>query len=96
MAQHVAVLATNLHVHHQENVFIDPTTGASLEYRHLIKGPTKAIWYNLFSNEIVRLAQVVGTSMPSGTNTIFFILKEKVPEGRTVTYGFIVDEIKTQ
>ena len=44
MAQHVEVLATNLQVHHQENVVIDPTTGASLEYMHLIKGLTKAIW----------------------------------------------------
>ena len=30
MAQHVAVLATNLQGHHQANVGIDPTTGASL------------------------------------------------------------------
>ena len=27
MAQHVSVLATNLQIHHQENVGIDPTTG---------------------------------------------------------------------
>ena len=43
MAQHVAVLAKNFQEHHQENVVIDPTTGASLEYRRIIKGPTKAI-----------------------------------------------------
>ena len=42
-AQHVAVLVTNLQGQHQANVFIEPTTGSSLEYRHLIKGPTKAI-----------------------------------------------------
>ena len=34
--------------------------------------------------------------MPSGTNTIFFIPKEKVPAGRTVTYGRIVAEIRPQ
>ena len=73
--------------HHQSNVAIDPTTGASLEYRHLVKEPTKAIWENSFANEIGRLAQGVGTRMPSGTNTIFFISKDKVPAGRTVTYG---------
>ena len=28
MAQHVAVLATNMQGHHQANVVIDPTTGA--------------------------------------------------------------------
>ena len=34
--------------------------------------------------------------MPYGTNTIFFIPKEKVPAGRTVTYGIIVAEIIPQ
>ena len=34
--------------------------------------------------------------MPSGTNTIFFIPKDKVQAGRTVTYGRIVDEIIPQ
>ena len=94
MAQHVAVLEKNLQGHHQANVFIDPTTRASLEHRHLINGPTKAIWENSFANEIVHLVQGVGTRMPSGENTIFFITKYKVPAGRTVTYGRIVDEIR--
>ena len=31
--------------------------------------------------------------MTYGTNTIFFIPKDKVPAGRTVTYGIIVSEI---
>ena len=43
MAQHVAILAKHLQGHHQANVVIDPTTGASLEYRHIVKGPTKEI-----------------------------------------------------
>ena len=34
--------------------------------------------------------------MPSGTNTIFFIPKGKVPEDRTVTYGIIVAKIRSQ
>ena len=76
MAQHVAVIATNLQGHHQSNVVIDPTTGASLEYRHLIKGPTKSIWGNSFANEVGRLAQGVGTGVPSGKNIISFIPKE--------------------
>ena len=49
MSQHVAVLATNMQGQHQANFVIDPKTGASLEYRHLIKGPTKAIWENSFA-----------------------------------------------
>ena len=44
MSQHVAVLATNLQGNNQSNVAIEPTTGASLEYRHIIKGPPKAVW----------------------------------------------------
>ena len=96
MAQHVAVIAKNLQGHHQSNIVIDPTTGASLEYRHIIKGPTKSIWENSFANEIGRLAQGVGTRIPSGENTIFFIPKYKVPSVITVTYGRIVDEIRPQ
>ena len=96
MAQNVAILATNLQGHNQANVVIDPTTGASLEYMRLVKGPTKSIWDNSFANEIGRLTQGVGTRMPSGTNTIFFIPKDKVPSGRTVTYGIIVTEIRPQ
>ena len=34
--------------------------------------------------------------MPSGANTIFFIPKDKVPAGITVTYGIIVSEIRPQ
>ena len=63
-SHNVVVIATNLKIHHQANVVIDPITGASLEYRHLIKGPTKAIWENLFANEIGQLAQGVGTRIP--------------------------------
>ena len=96
MAQHVVVIETNLKGHHQANVVIDPKNGASLEYRHLIKGPTKAIWDHSFANEIGRLAQRVETRMPSGRNTIFFIPKDKVPVDRTVTYGRIVAKKRPQ
>ena len=34
--------------------------------------------------------------MTSGTNTILFIPKEKVPSGRTVTYGITMAEIRPQ
>ena len=94
VAPHVAVLAPNIHGYHQENVVIDSTTGASLEYRHLIKGPTKAISETSFANEIVQLLQGVVTRMPSVANTIFFIPKGKLPSGITVTYVIIVAEIR--
>ena len=96
MAQHFAVLSTNMQGYHQENDVIKPTTGASLEYRHLIKGPIKSIWENSFANEIFQLAQGVGTRMTSGTNTILFIPKNKVPADRKIAYGIIVAEIKPQ
>ena len=34
--------------------------------------------------------------MPSGTNTIFFIPRDKVPAGIKLTYGIIVAEIRPQ
>ena len=96
MAQHVVVTDTNMQVKHQENVVIDPKTGSSLEYRHLIKGPAKSIWENLFANKIGRLSQGVGTRIPSGTDKIFLNTKYKVPEGRKLTYGIIVYKIRPQ
>ena len=42
------------------------------------------------------MAQVLGTRIPSGTNTVLFISKGEVPEGRKVTYGRIVDEMRRQ
>ena len=42
-ANNVVVLVTNMQGYHQANFGIDPTIGASLEYRHIIKGPTKSI-----------------------------------------------------
>ena len=61
---------------------------------HLIKGTNKDIWENSFENEIGQLAQGVGTRMPSRENTIFFITKNKLPAGITVTYGIIVARIR--
>jgi hypothetical protein len=81
---------------HFANSVTDPITGEVQEYRHLIKGPTKATWVNSFANELGRLAKGVGTRMPSGTETIFFIPKHKVPADRKVTYGRIVATIRPQ
>ena len=65
---------------HQCNIVIDPTTGYSLEYRHLVKGDDKLRWTTAFANELGRLAQGVGTRMPTGTNTIKFISRNTVPK----------------
>jgi hypothetical protein len=43
----------SLYVQQWANTIIDPDTGASMEYRHLIKPPKYSkIWAHSFSNEI--------------------------------------------
>ena len=79
---------------YQCNAVIDSTTEYSLEYRHLVKGDDKLRWTTGFANELGRLAQGVGTRMPTGTNTIRFIARNDVPKNRTVTYGRIVATIR--
>ena len=73
---------------------IDPITGASLEYRHLVKGPDQVLWEKSFSNELGRLAQGIGTCMKSDTDTIFFINHAAISKGRTSTYGRLVATIR--
>jgi hypothetical protein len=74
------------------NSVINEETGASLEYRHLIKdASTFNIWNEASANEFGRLAQGVGNRV-DGSNTIFFIPRQAVPKGKIVTYGrFVVD-----
>ena len=55
--------------------------------------PESEVWINEFTNNLSRIAQGVGTRMPKGNNTIFFIPIEKVPKGKTVTYRRIFSEI---
>jgi hypothetical protein len=73
------------------NSVVDPSTGKSCEYRHLvtgqIEGHTKEKWQTSFANELGQLAQGVGTRMPHGTNTIHFIQKSQIPSGKKPTYG---------
>jgi hypothetical protein len=65
--------------------------GELLEYHHLVSNhKTRSTWTHSYGNEIDRLAQ----GMPSrntGTNTIFFIKKNQVPQNRAKdeTYGLI-------
>ena len=68
------------------NAVMETATGDTLHYRDLIKGPNAHIWLTSCANDFGRLAQGVGTRMPTGTNTIFFIPKSKVPNDRKVSY----------
>ena len=65
---------------------------ALLEYWHLSKHPKyKETLKNSYGREIGRLAQGM-LRWVKGTNTIFFIKKDKVPQNRNrdVTYGHII------
>ena len=48
------------------------------------------------TNKIDRLANGVGTRMPTGSNTIKFITRTKAPRDRKITYGNMVCDIRSQ
>lgn len=74
---------------------LDPETGITLEYCDLIKEEKyRDVWTKSFAKELDRLAQ--GKLGNKGTETIFFISKLKVPNGRTVTYGQICVNYRPQ
>ena len=54
-------LAELLPSHQQANSVIDSATGNVHKYRHLARGPDKAIWIKNLSNYLERLAQGVGS-----------------------------------
>ena len=62
---------------HHANSVIDQITGQSYEYRHLVTGKvaghTAVVWTKSLANKFGRLANGVGTRIPTGSNTIFFI-----------------------
>ena len=78
----------------EANTVIDELTGHAQEYRHLVRGPAKSLWETSLANDLGRLAQGIGTRMPTGTNTIFFIHPTQIPAGRKVTYARLVATIR--
>ena len=76
------------------NVVIDPARGQVLRYRNLIRGPDDATWVKALANDLGRLAQGVGTRMPTGTNTVFFVAKSSIPHEHKVTYAQMVATIR--
>jgi len=78
------------------NAIINPETGKSMEYRDLIRDPTtKAAWLTSSANEFGHLAQGIGGRV-QGTDTIFFIPRDKVPQGRKPTYARFVCTYRPQ
>jgi hypothetical protein len=65
--------------------------GELLEYQHLIANPkTRATWTHSYGNKLGQLAQGMPGQV-TGTDTIFFIPKDKVPRARAkdIMYGLI-------
>ena len=58
-----------------------------------MRGPDKDICKTSLANDLGRLAQGVGTRMPTGTNTVFFIPLSAVPAGCTVIYVRLIASI---
>jgi hypothetical protein len=72
--------------------------GELLEYRHLIANPkTQVTWTNSYGNKLGWLAQGM-LGQVTGTDTVFFIPKNKVPRAREkdVTYGLITCLIRPE
>ena len=76
------------------NSVIDEVSGSALEYRHLIHTPAKNLWKRALANDLGMLAQGVGTRIKNGTNTIRFIPRHAIPDGRKVTYARLVASLR--
>ena len=72
---------------HQANAVTDPITGATLEYRDLIKGPNRALWEQGWCNEFQRLG-------PNGTKTIKAIAFQQIPHDRAIGNIRVVAALK--
>ena len=92
--RYVAALSHLIHQEEQSNVVINPVRGQALEYWHLICGPNRDNYIRALANNLGRLAQGVGTRMPTGTKTVFFIAKSAILQGRKVTYARMVASIR--
>ena len=66
----------------------------SMDYRALSRGTYKEVWVRSFVNDLVRLAQGIGTKMPTGTSTLFFIPLDEILTNKNVTYGKFVATIR--
>ena len=80
------LIATGHRRTNHANAVIDTNTRQYLEYFHLMRVPDKYLWKTSLANDLGRLAQGVGTIIPTGTNIVFFIPRSAVPVGHTVTF----------
>ena len=59
------------------NYVIHPETEFAQNFIHLVKGDKKIVWQKYSSNELGRLAQGVGNSVP-GSKQILFVPKSQI------------------
>ena len=78
----------------KSNSIIDTDTGQALKCQHLSRGPNKGVFIYAYTNDLGRLAKGVGTRMPTGNNTIYFVAPSSFPYGRKVTYGRLVATLR--
>jgi hypothetical protein len=69
-----------------------PDTGKVAEYKELSSSSDSPQWYEANGEEIGRIFQGLGpkSTMPEGTNTLFFIHPHQVPKHEKVTYIQVV------
>ena len=86
LSLHPYIATSNL-PHPQANAVTDPITGATLEYRDLLKSPDTKLWENGWCNEFNRLG-------PNGTKTIQAIAFYNIPKGRAIGNIRVVAALK--
>jgi hypothetical protein len=71
---------------------MNPDTGKVAEYKELSQCSTGTQWAEALGEEVGRLFQGLGptSSMPTGTNTMFFIDKKNIPIHKKPTYIRVV------
>ena len=71
---------------------INPDTGTIADYAELSQSSEGAAWTASMSDEFGRLCQGLGpnSDMPTGSETMFFVPKNSIPKGRTITYARVV------
>lgn len=75
---------------------LNPDTKELADYKELRQSSDGTYWQNSCSDEIGRLAQGRLPTMPTGTDTMRFIPRSAIPEGRAVTYLRIVCDDRPQ
>ena len=99
LAQSVQQIDKQVYVHHIANQVYHENTGIKQTVDKLLIGKDKDIWDKSLANKFGRLAQGFGKTrrqedFVQGTNTIFFISKDKVPQGANVTYAILTCDLR--